>query len=209
MQKPLSDPQTRIYNFIEKYSREFGRPPTNREIGQDVGILSTGHVDYHLTMLEKKGYIERERKKSRGIRVVRETPTGLRVHGLIAAGAPLDIFADDQQEMLDLTQHARRDTREYVLQVRGSSMIEDHIADGDYVLVDPDAHVGDGDIVVATRKTATGEGGAATLKRIFKERDRIRLQPANQEMDPIYVSAAEWDREWEQQGKVTAVYRRC
>ena len=61
----------------------------------------------------------------------------------------------------------------------------------------------------ATRKTATGEGGAATLKRIFKERDRIRLQPANQEMDPIYISAAEWDREWEQQGKVTAVYRRC
>jgi len=131
------------------------------------------------------------------------------VHGLIAAGAPLDIFADDQQEMLDLTQHARRDTSEYVLQVRGSSMIEDHIADGDYVLVDPDAHVGDGDIIVATRKTATGEHGAATLKRIFKERDRIRLQPANQEMDPIYVGAAEWDREWTVQGKVTAVYRRC
>ena len=209
MQKPLSDPQTRIYNFIEDYSREHSRPPTNREIGQAVGILSTGHVDYHLTMLEKKGYIERERKKSRGIRVVREEPSGLRVHGLIAAGAPLDIFADDQQEMLDLTQHARRDTREYVLQVRGSSMIEDHIADGDYVLVDPDAHVGDGDIVVATRKTSTGEGGAATLKRIFKERDRIRLQPANQEMEPIYISAAEWDREWVPQGKVTAVYRRC
>jgi len=209
MQKPLSDPQTRIYTFIEEYSREFGRPPTNREIGQAVDIRSTGHVDYHLTMLEKKGYIERERKKSRGIRVVHEAPTGLRVHGLIAAGAPLDIFADDQQEILDLTQHARRDTREYVLQVRGSSMIEDHIADGDYVLVDPDAHVGDGDIIVATRKTATGEHGAATLKRIFKERDRIRLQPANQEMDPIYVSAAEWDREWTVQGKVMAVYRRC
>jgi repressor LexA len=209
MQKPLSNPQTRIYTFIEKYSREFGRPPTNREIGKAVDIHSTGHVDYHLTMLEKKGYIERERKTSRGIRVVREAPTGLRVHGLIAAGAPLDIFADDQQEMLDLTQHARRDTSEYVLQVRGSSMIEDHIADGDYVLVDPEAHVGDGDIIVATRKTATGEHGAATLKRIFKERDRIRLQPANQEMDPIYVGAAEWDREWTVQGKVTAVYRRC
>src|SRR5260370_18815509 len=209
MQKRLSDPQTRIYTFIEEYSREFSRPPTNREIGQAVGILSPGHVDYHLTMLEKKGYIERERKTSRCIRVVREAPTGMRAHGLIAAAAPLDIFADDQQEMLDLTQHARRDTREYVLQVRGSSMIEDHIADGDYVLVDPDAHVGDGDIVVATRKTATGEGGAATLKRIFKERDRIRLQPANQEMDPIYITAAQCDLAGEQQGKVTAVYRRC
>src|SRR5215831_7965512 len=99
VQRPLSDPQSRIYTFIEEYSRQHDRPPTNREIGQAVGILSTGHVDYHLTMLEKKGYIERERKKSRGIRILREEPVGLRVHGLIAAGAPLDIFADDQQEV--------------------------------------------------------------------------------------------------------------
>jgi repressor LexA len=88
-------------------------------------------------------------------------------------------------------------------------MIEDHIADGDFVLVERDAYITDGDIIVATRKIATGEGGAATLKRIYKERDRIRLQPANSAMDPIYIPADEWNHEWIVQGKVTAVYRRC
>jgi repressor LexA len=88
-------------------------------------------------------------------------------------------------------------------------MIEDHIADGDYVIIQPMQDIHDGDIVVAVHKTATGEHGAATLKRFYRERARIRLQPANSEMDPIYVPAKEWDEEWEIQGKVTAVYRRC
>ena len=88
-------------------------------------------------------------------------------------------------------------------------MVEDHIADGDFVLVQGDTNFNDGDIIVATHKQATGEGGAATLKRIYREQGRMRLQPANAEMEPIYVSAKEWDEEWEVQGKVTAVYRRC
>jgi repressor LexA len=202
----LSDPQRKIYRFIERYTHEYGRPPTNREIGNEVGIQSTGHVDYHLTMLERKGYITRERRKSRAIRVLRpEHPQGIRITGTIAAGAPLDIFSDSQQDTLDLNTHAR----EYVLQVRGSSMIEDHIQDGDYVLVLPRTQIHDGDIIVATHKVANGDGGAATLKRIYKETGRIRLQPANSEMDPIYIPADEWDDEWEVQGKVTAVYRRC
>lgn len=205
MEKQLSDPQARIYTFIEEYMRLNGRPPTNREIGGAVGIGSTGHVDYHLTVLEKKGYILRERKKSRGIRLAREEGYGLRIEGTIAAGAPLDIFASDQQEMLDLTAHSN----EYVLLVRGQSMIEDHIADGDYVLVTRDRDYHDGDIIVATHTTANGDGGAATLKRIYLERDRVRLQPANATMDPIYVGRSEWETEWEVQGKVTAVYRRC
>ena len=206
MKTELSDPQRKIYQFIERYTREYGRPPTNREIGNEVGIQSTGHVDYHLTMLERKGYITRERRKSRAIRVLRpEHPQGMRIAGTIAAGAPLDIFTDSQQDTLDLNTHAR----EYVLQVRGSSMIEDHIQDGDYVLVLPGTQIHDGDIIVATHKVANGDGGAATLKRIYKETGRIRLQPANSEMGPIYVPADEWDDEWEVQGKVTAVYRRC
>lgn len=205
MEKELSDPQAKIFAFIEKYTRVNGRPPTNREIGAAVSIASTGHVDYHLTVLEKKGYIIRERKKSRGIRLAQQEQPGLRIEGTIAAGVPLDIYASAQQETLDLGQHRR----EYVLQVRGQSMIEDHIADGDYVLIEKEAYINDGDIIVATRKTANGDGGAATLKRIYKERDRIRLQPANAQMEPIYIPADEWNNEWEVQGKVTAVYRRC
>jgi len=205
VERELSDPQARILRFIETYTRENGRPPTNREIGKEVGIGSTGHVDYHLTVLEKKGYLIRERKKSRGLRLVQGERRGLPIAGTIAAGAPLDIFESAQQDTLDLSTHVR----EYVLQVRGQSMIEDHIADGDYVLVQADTAYNDGDIIVATHKLATGEGGAATLKRIYRESGRIRLQPANSTMDPIFVDAREWDEEWEVQGKVTAVYRRC
>lgn len=205
MEKKLSDPQTKIYDFIEEYIRINGLPPTNREIGAAVSIESTGHVDYHLNVLEKKGYITRERRKSRGIRLAQQEQPGLRIAGTIAAGTPLDIYATAQQETLDLARH----TREYVLLVRGQSMIEDHIADGDFVLIDSGSYISDGDIIVATHTSANGDGGAATLKRIYREQDRIRLQPANAEMEPIYIPADEWAREWIIQGKVTAVYRRC
>ena len=203
MEHELAGLQGEIYKVIQTYAREHGRPPTNREIGRAVGVESTGHIDYHLTVLEKKGYILRERKKSRGIRLPEEM-RGLRIEGAIAAGAPLDIYPDTQRETLDLAAH----TREYVLQVRGQSMIEDHIADGDYVLVERDTPINNGDIIVAVHLTVGGDG-AATLKRFHKEANRVRLQPANSTMDPIYVSLDEWDREWQFQGKVTAVYRRC
>jgi len=202
----LSDPQAKIYHFIGEYTRRHGRPPTNREIGEAVHINSTGHVDYHLTILEKKGFIQRERKKSRGIRLTSGDETqALRIEGTIAAGSPLDIYAADHQEVLDLGMH----TREYVLQVRGQSMIDDHITDGDYVLVERGAYIANGDIIVATHKVGNVERGEATLKRIYKESDHVRLQPANSEMNPIIISPEEWDDEWEVQGKVTAVYRRC
>lgn len=204
MERPLSDPQTRIFNFIQRYTQQHGRPPTNREIGAEVKIESTGHVDYHLSVLEKRGLIVRERRMARGIRLA-NPEHGLRIEGAIAAGQPLDIFASNQQETLDLGKHQK----EYVLLVKGQSMIEDHIADGDFVLVEREASYSDGDIIVAVHKTANGDAGAATLKRYYKEDGRIRLQPANSEMDPIYVTAPEWNREWEAQGKVTAVYRRC
>ncbi|HKV85645.1 MAG TPA: transcriptional repressor LexA [Ktedonobacterales bacterium] len=201
----LSNPQTKIFDFIERYTRQNGMPPTNREIGAAVAIESTGHVDYHLSVLEKKGLIIRERKKARGIRLAHQEESGLRIEGTIAAGAPLDIFTGDQRETLDLSAHQR----EYVLLVSGQSMIEDHIADGDYVLVDRYARADDGDIVVAVHKIANGDAGAATLKRIYREDGRMRLQPANSQMEPIFITAEEWNGEWEVQGKVTAVYRRC
>ena len=203
MKREMSDIQTRILEFIESYTRKEGRPPTNREIGSAVQIYSTGHVDYHLTVLAKKGYIERERKKSRGIRLVRpqEEQPGLRMYGKIAAGQPIEVFPD-AQEPLDL---AAEHTREYVLEVQGNSMIEDHIFSGDFVLVLPADSANDGEIIVATHMN--GNGGEAPLKRFYRERDRIRLQPANSDMNPIYVSAKEWDAEWKVQGRVTGVYR--
>jgi repressor LexA len=205
MEKPLKGMQANIYAFIVEYFRDHDRPPTNREIGEHVGVKSTGHVDYHLNMLEKKGYIARDANTARGIQLLQR---GLRIEGTIAAGQPLDIFAPDQQDVLDLEEHTHK-RNEFVLQVRGQSMIDDHISDGDYVLIDRDAGINNGDIIVATKKTGDGDLGAATLKRIYKETDRVRLQPANSQMDPIYVDRREWDRDWEVQGKVTAVYRRC
>jgi repressor LexA len=205
MSGDLSEIQTNILRYIERYMRDEGRPPTNREIGQKVDIQSTGHIDYHLTMLEKKGYITRIRNKSRGIKINAQQRPGLPIWGTIAAGQPLDINRESSQETLDLSAHAAG----YVLRVKGQSMIEDHIADGDLVLIEPEADVRDGDVVVAVCHTANGEAGAATLKRFYRERDRVRLQPANASMDPIFVSAEEWDRDWRVQGKVVAVYRQC
>ncbi len=206
----LSGRQGEIMRFIEDYIRENRRPPTNREIGTQFGIRSTGHVDYHLRKLEDRGYIKRAERSSRSIRVLRpQLRPGLPIKGTIAAGSPLDIFETDQQDTLDLSVHEPSVSREYVLLVKGNSMIEDHISDGDYVIINPTQDVHDGDIVVAVHKTATGDHGAATLKRFYRERSRVRLQPANCEMEPIFVPAREWDEEWEIQGKVSAVYRRC
>lgn len=197
----MSDIQSKILDFIERYIHKEGRPPTNREIGAEVQILSTGHVDYHLTVLEKKGYIVRERKKSRGIRLAQQ---GLTIQGTIAAGLPLDIFPDEQQEMLDLGAH----TREFVLLVRGNSMIDDQINDGDYVLVLPAETANNGEIIVATCMTSNGGNGAATLKRFYKEDTGVRLQPANSEMEPLHISKNDWDADWKIQGRVTGVFRR-
>ncbi len=207
MNSRLSEPQMRIYDFIIEYTRQEGYPPTNREIGQAVGIRSTGHVDHHLTALEKKGAITRVRGKSRGIRVTESRGGGLRIVGAIAAGVPLDHYPDTEQETIDLGAHVTGHA--YVLLVKGDSMIDDHIANGDFVLIDPDATIDNGDIVVATHINATTDGGAATLKRLYREQGHVRLQPANATIDPIIIDAAEWDREWQVQGKVIAVYRRC
>lgn len=216
MSDDLSDRQADIMLYIEDYIREHRRPPTNREIGTQFSIKSTGHVDYHLRVLEERGYIQREPKKSRSIQVLRPLRRpGLVIEGTIAAGEPLEIFSPDQQDTLDLSVHlpdhvpgSTQSTREFVLMVRGQSMIEDHISDGDCVIIQATTDVHDGDIVVAVKMT-DGEHGAATLKRFYRERSRIRLQPANSAMEPIYVPEREWDAEWQIQGKVSAVYRRC
>jgi repressor LexA len=202
-----SDIQRRMYEFIVGYIKTEGMPPTNREIGREMNIASTGHVDYHLTMLEKKGLITRQQKKSRGIKLTK-TVQGVPVMGAIAAGKPLDIFSDPDQRV-EMGRELEQEDH-YALIVKGSSMIEDHICDGDYVVVKPQPSCESGDIVVAVH-LQEGTTGSATLKRFYqeKEHNRIRLQPANSELDPIYIPKSEWDREWQIQGKVVAIFRNC
>ncbi|HEY6539433.1 MAG TPA: transcriptional repressor LexA [Ktedonobacteraceae bacterium] len=202
-----SEIQQRIYEFIVQYMREEGMPPTNREIGTAMKIASTGHVDYHLTMLEKKNMIERESKKSRGIRL-KQPLWGIRVLGSIAAGEPLDVFTETDAEVIEAGRELEQQGA-YALVVRGQSMIEDHICDRDYVVIKPQSTCENGDIVVAVHMQ--GGNGQATLKRFYqeKEQNRVRLQPANSTMNPIFVPKTQWDKEWQIQGKVVAIFRKC
>lgn len=202
-----TDIQRKMYDFIVSYMKREGMPPTNREIGHELQIASTGHVDYHLTMLEKKGLITRQSKKSRGIKLIK-SETGIPVMGSIAAGQPIEI-ATQPEELIDVGRELEHDNT-YALIVKGRSMIEDHICDGDYVVIKPQSTCNNGDIVVAVH-FQQGSSGSATLKRFFqeKEHDRIRLQPANSELEPIFVPRSEWDQEWHVQGKVVAIFRQC
>lgn len=199
-----SDIQLRIYDFIVAYMRKEGMPPTNREIGQAMKIASTGHVDYHLSMLEKKNYIVREPKKSRGIKLVQQTPMGIPIVGSIAAGSPIETYVEPGQ-ILEVGQHIDQQNT-YALEVKGNSMIEDHICSGDYVVIKPQLSCQNGDIVVAVHFLEENKS-SATLKRFFLEYDQVRLQPANSDMEPIYVPKGEWDTEWRVQGKVVAIFR--
>jgi repressor LexA len=205
-----SDIQRRMYEFIVSYMKREGMPPTNREIGREMQIASTGHVDYHLTMLEKKGLITRQPKKSRGIKLTRSTTSsGIPIIGAIAAGEPLDIFTETSQT-IEVGSNLVESENTYALVVKGRSMIDDHICDGDYVVIKPQSTCQNGDIVVAVHMQ-DGVNGSATLKRFFqeKEHDRVRLQPANSELEPILIPKSIWDREWQVQGKVVAIFRQC
>ncbi len=208
------DLRTNILRTIEAYWREHGRPPTIREIGSAVGIASSGHVAYHVALLEGEGLLSREPGRSRGLLSTR--PVGLRVLGTIAAGDPLDQFDAGESELLQLDELANAvtsapappDQEIFALRVRGTSMIDDGILDGDYVLITPGSTVANGAIGVAIDNTANGGRGAATLKRVFRRSDGVQLQPANDELSARYITAEEWDREWSVQGTVVAVYRR-
>ena len=200
--------QAEVLREIEAAWRRDGRAPTIREIGAAVHISAPSHVEYVLRKLEEQGYITRDRG-ARGIRLA-QTP-GVPIVGRIAAGEPLDLFEDVHHEQLDLGAHARAadGEGEYALMVRGNSMIDDHIFDGDYVLVRPADDAVNGAIVVALHHDATTVAGAATVKRFYRELSyrRVRLQPANDAVEPILTPAAKWDSEWKIRGIVTAVYR--
>jgi repressor LexA len=205
----LSDRQQQMLDFISNYISDHDRPPTNREIGQAMGIASTGHVDYHLSVLAKKGFIEREANTSRGLRLTavsephpRRRVFNVPVMGLIAAGAPIEAISDPN-DAIELGDEFATDDA-YALRVRGKSMIEDLIDDGDLVIIRPSKTAMNGEVVVAMLTNGPSEHGEVTLKRYFREKDRIRLQPANQQMKPIFAKP----EDVQIQGKVIALIRR-
>jgi repressor LexA len=180
----MTERQQRIYEFIRDKIRNRGYGPTVREIGENFGIRSPNGVMCHLKALEKKGLITRERNMSRAIQLAAE-PRGLRLAGRIAAGVLHE--AVEQEERIDFAEMFTPENENLVaLEVHGESMIEDQIADGDFVIVDRRRAPRKGQIVVAIT-----DEGEATLKRWYPEKGRIRLQPANAAMKPIFVKNAE------------------
>jgi repressor LexA len=214
----------KILEHIARTVADRGYPPSVREIADAVGLASTSAVHHHLIALEREGLLERGQNSSRAVRLTpqgeaeldrapRRIPIGvgrvtpfrmpverdvlaLPVLGEIAAGQPIEAY-EDGAESLDVPRSLQARDDSYVLRVRGKSMIDALIDDGDYVVVQPAATARDGDIVVALL-----EDNGVTLKRFFREQDRIRLQPANAEMEPIYAT------EVQIQGKVVGVIRK-
>ncbi len=182
----LTKRQRDVYDFIREKIHSRGYGPTVREIGNNFNISSPNGVMCHLKALEKKGLITREPNMSRAIMLASESADtrGLPMAGRIAAGLQLE--AIEQNERFDFSELFNSASQElFVLEVDGDSMIEDQIADGDYVVIRKQDTARRGEIVVALT-----EDHEATLKRWFPEDGRIRLQPSNSTMEPIYVDNA-------------------
>ena len=211
----LSERQRHIMDFIRKFLRENGYPPTIREIGEAAHISSTSVVDYNLKGLERLGLIRRDRTISRGIEIVAESARRLRdsivrvpVLGRIAAGQPIPVPEEnaayaDEDEVLELTRDILRGYGDelYALRVQGNSMIDALVSDGDIVIMRPQHMVENGEMAAVWLK----EQRETTLKRFYREGNVVRLQPANPTMQPLFVPAGNV----EIQGKVVAVVRQA
>ena len=188
----LTKRQQEIFDFIKRYSADYGYPPTVRDIGKAVGLASSSTVHAHLGNLEKLGLMRRDPTKPRAIEMLDRVSEsvvenvrsfvspGLPVVGNVAAGQPL-LAEENIEEYMQVPEVAGGGggTGEYVLRVRGESMIDAGILEGDYVVVRPQETASDGEIIVAL------VGEEATVKRFFRESDHVRLQPENKTMEPI------------------------
>jgi repressor LexA len=195
----LTSRQKEIYEFIRDKIESRGYGPTVREIGLGFSIKSPNGVMCHLKALEKKGLIIRQGFSARAIQLVDHHPagTGLPLLGSVAAGSPVEAL--EQQERLEFSDMFGGPNR-YALKVRGQSMIEDHIADGDYVVIHKQESAHNGERVVAMIN------GDVTLKRYYEDADNIRLEPANGTMEPIVVAKGENAAIL---GKLVGVVRKC
>jgi repressor LexA len=186
----LTKRQKEIFDFIRKYAAKTGYPPTVREIGKAVGLHSSSTVHAHLANLEKIGLLRRDPSKPRAIELLFEKAkqtirpgSGLPLVGQVAAGEPI-LAEENIEEYLEIPDVIGGEDGDYILQIRGESMKNAGILDRDYVIVRPAEDARDGEIVVALI------GEDATVKRIFREKDHIRLQPENDEMEPILTTEA-------------------
>ena len=205
--KELTKRQRQILDYISDYICTEGYPPTIREIGEAMGIRSTNGVSDHLIALSEKGYIERDGLRSRTMRPCHlpKTPRGVmevKVLGQVTAGVPRLAVEDDEAETLCIDRDLVGNNRDvFALRIDGDSMINDKICDGDLVFVQRRAHANAGDIVIALIDDE------ATCKRYYPEPEqgRIRFQPANDALEPIYVSEREF-KETTILGVVVGVY---
>ena len=208
----LTGRQQAILDFIRAFSSKTKYPPTIREIGKSVGISSTSVVNYNLNVLEKQGHIVRDKTVSRGIKLVGETAdlppietVRIPVLGRIAAGEPMPVpgsdFAILGDEVIQLTRELLPvdDKNVFALQVRGNSMVDAMIGDGDIVVMQQRQKAENGDLVAVWLK----DREETTLKRFYLEKGKVRLQPANPTMQPIFADP----RNVEVQGKVVLVIR--
>lgn len=206
----LSTKQKQILSFLTHFLQEKGYPPSIRDVGKACGISSTSVVNYNLNILERERYIRRDPEVSRGIEVVKRPRRDRIVHvpllGYIAAGHPIPVPDEETWnsitplEVLELTQQVTKNKKNlYALKVNGMSMIDAFINDGDIVLMQSAQTAENGEMVAVWLKAEK----ETTLKRFYAEGGRVRLQPANQEMKPIYVDS----ENVEIQGKVVGVLR--
>ncbi len=195
--KDLSARQQRIFDFIRDFIDEHDYPPSIRQIQEACSISSTSVVDYNLRILEKLSYIRRDREVSRAIEIThggsrRQRAVPVPIIGTIAAGQPIPVpTADawqshDPDDSIEVSREMIGDRDDvYALRVKGNSMIDALVNDGDLVLMQATHSANSGDMVAAWLKREQ----EATLKKIFFEGDRVRLQPANETMEPIYTEA--------------------
>ncbi|MFH0936832.1 MAG: transcriptional repressor LexA [Candidatus Daviesbacteria bacterium] len=195
--------QKQILDFIKQYIEKYGYSPTLGEIAESISVSSLATVHEHLQALILKGVIKKFEGAVRGIEVIDQKLSSnlkgieLPVLGFIAAGQPIMTYTDPDATVNIPSSMVTGKKRSYVLQVKGDSMIEDGILDGDFVVIEEQTSANDGEIIVALL-----ENGLATLKRFFREPTRIRLEPANAAMDPIYATDVKI------QGKCVGVIRR-
>ena len=200
----LTKRQKQILGFLKQYIQTYGVAPTLKQIAEAIDVSSLATVHEHLETLEIKGIIKRKRGKSRSIELIEDTTDfsgnnsiTVPILGFIAAGVPIEPYTDPNAAIDLAPSFITGKKRVFVLQVRGDSMLGEQIRDGDHVVIEETENAKNGDIVVALL-----DNGMATLKRFFKEATRIRLEPANAAMQPIFAKNVKI------QGRVVGLIRR-
>jgi len=198
---PLTKRQREILDYLQDFIQQHGYAPSLEEIGRRFGLSSLATVHKHLTNLQEKGFIKRAWNRSRSVEMVPTHTAGrsidLPLLGYVAAGAPIEAISTSETIAVPEDLVGRRDT--YVLRVRGNSMIDEQICDGDLVIVEDRKTAQNGETVVALLS-----GSDVTLKKLYRENGRVRLQPANPAMQPIFVDP----EQLQVQGVVVGVMRK-